>query len=59
MGIQKSIIVYLTHLTVYYTILKIIYFKNYSMDKISDNAIQFFLSMTIFVFGWYKISKFI
>lgn len=59
MGIQKSIIVYLIHLTVYYTILKIIYFKNYSMDKISDNAIQFFLSMTIFVFGWYKISKFI
>lgn len=59
MGIQKSIIVYLTHLTVYYMILKIIYFKNYSMDKISDNAIQFFLSMTIFVFGWYKISKFI
>lgn len=51
MGIQKSIIVYLTHLTVYYMILKIIYFKNYSMDKISDNAIQFFLSMTIFVFG--------
>lgn len=39
MGIQKNYII--VHLTMYY-LLKIIYFKNYSMDKINDNVIQFF-----------------
>lgn len=42
---KNFVIVHLTHLTIYYLlheILKIIYFKKYSMDKINDNAIQFF-----------------
>lgn len=42
---KNFVIVHLTHLTIYYLlheILKIIYFKKYSMDKINDNEIQFF-----------------
>lgn len=47
MGIQKNYII--VHLTMYY-LLKIIYFKNYSMDKINDNVIQFFFIHDNFCF---------